>query len=257
MPKNIIFGLPNSQLLARSIAKKAKVEYSEVFISQFPDGETYLRFMKEVKGKNVFIVQTLHPNSNKAIIELLFAVQTAKDLGARKVHVFTPYLAYMRQDARFKSGESISSRIVGKLLSCADSLATLDPHLHRNKSLNQLFKTKTKLLHATDLFAEFIKKNFPGHILIGPDIESHQWVSAIAKQTKQEFLVLRKKRFSSRKVKISIPNYNFKNKKLLIIVENAVNLLKKAGVNKILCTNSIQSKHSNVDISKLFSELVK
>ncbi|MFC1685657.1 ribose-phosphate diphosphokinase [Nanoarchaeota archaeon] len=288
--KKIVFGLSNSGSLAKSIAKHSNLTYSQIKIKNFPDGELYLRFIKEVKGKEVFLVQSLYPNPNKSLLELLLAIKTAKDLGAKKVHVFVPYLAFMRQDKRFNPGEAVSSRIMAKLLDCADSLTTIDPHLHRIKKLNQIFKTKTKVIHATSLLARFIKKSFPNHTLIGPDIESHQWVSAISKEIGFPFFVLRKERFSSRKVKISMPKFNFKDKKVVIIddvvstgytiaetakllkkkgassislvcvhgifVENALSKLKKAGVDKIFCTNTIQSKKSSIDASSLFKELI-
>jgi len=288
---NLICGLSNSNALTKSIAGLSKSKYSNILISKFPDGESYLRFPRDVKGKNVFLVSSLYPNPNKSLMELILAYKTAKNLKAKKVHLLIPYLAYMRQDKRFKPGESISSKIMAELLSSADSLTTLDPHLHRIKSLNQIFKTKTKVLHAAGLLSKPIKERFKDYLLIGPDIESHQWVSQIAKQTGNEFIVLRKTRFSSRKVKIKFPKYDFKNKKVLVIddmvtsghtiietarllkkkgvskvalacvhgifAENALTKLQKAGINPIVCTNSVQSSKSKIDIAPLFSGLIR
>lgn len=289
--KNIILSLANSTKLARSIAKQSHSEYSEIFTSKFPDEETYLRFMKPVKGKNVFIVSSTQPNPNNSLIELFLAINNAKDLGARKVIVFLPYFPYIRQDARFKSGESISSKTIAKLLSYADGITTVDPHLHRIKDLSKICKTRTKVLHTAQSLADFIKPRFKDHLLIGPDSESRQWVSAIAEKTNSKFIVLSKKRLSSRKVKISLPNYPLKNKNVVIIddvvssggtiieatgllkkkgvksislvcvhgifAENAISKMKKAGVKDIVCTNTLQTKQSKINISSLFAQLIK
>lgn len=289
--KNIVFGLANSTKLAKLVAKKSKSEYSEIFTSKFPDGETYLRFMKPVRKKNVFIVSSTHPNPNNSLINLFLAVNNAKDLGARKVIIFLPYFPYIRQDARFKSGESISSKTIAKLLSYADGITTIDPHLHRIKDLSKICKTRTKVLHSTQFIADFIKPRFKGHLLLGPDSESRQWVETIANKTNSKFIILNKKRLSSRKVKISLPKYNIKGKKIVIIddvvssggtiieatrllkkagvksvslvcvhgifAENAISKIKKAGVKSITCTNTLHTPQSKIDIAPLLAELIK
>ena len=75
-----------------------------------------------------------------SLFDIIFAAETAKDLGAKKVILVAPYLSYMRQDKRFKSGECISSKIMAQLLNrSVDKLITIDPHIHRYKSLKDIF----------------------------------------------------------------------------------------------------------------------
>jgi ribose-phosphate pyrophosphokinase len=110
----IIVGCSRSKDLAKKISEKLKVEYSELIVKKFPDKELYIRINAEVKNKDVVFIQSLyHPN--EAILEAIFAAETAKDLGAKSVVLVAPYLAYMRQDKRFNPGEAISSKILGKL----------------------------------------------------------------------------------------------------------------------------------------------
>ena len=109
-----------------------------------------------------------------------------------QVGLVAPYLAYMRQDRRFKPGEAVTSREVAQLLSGAfDWLVTVDPHLHRYTSLAEIYRIPTHVTHAAPLISQWIKANVPRALVIGPDSESEQWVSAVASEAGAPFTVLR------------------------------------------------------------------
>src|SRR3989344_3767779 len=112
----IVVGLSNSQKLAKLIAKRRKCDFVGVFKNHFPDGEIYLRFLKNVKGQHVVLVQSFQPNPQEAFVEVILAAANARDLGARKVTLVAPYLGYMRQDKRFHPGEPVSALITAKLI---------------------------------------------------------------------------------------------------------------------------------------------
>src|SRR3989338_452004 len=136
----IITTCGNSEKLAKSLAKKLKVTYSPLTISAFPDGDTYIKYNTNLKSKTVVLVQSFQPDPEKSLINVIFAAENAKDLGAKKVILVAPYLAFMRQDTRFHPGEAISSKIVAKhLSSCIDKIITFDPHIHRYKSLKDIY----------------------------------------------------------------------------------------------------------------------
>src|SRR5690349_13405832 len=104
----IFFSLPGNELLASRLAVLAHGAIGALETRQFPDGETYLRFVDELKDREVVLVCTLDRPDAK-IAPLLFAAETARELGAHRVGLVAPYLCYMRQDQRFKSGEAVSS----------------------------------------------------------------------------------------------------------------------------------------------------
>ena len=127
----IITSLSNSDNIAKNLAKKMKVKYSPTTIAAFPDGDIYLKFNTNLKNKKLVIVQSFQPHSDMSLFDIIFAAETAKDLGAKKVILVAPYLAYMRQDKRFNAGECISSKVMAKLLNnSVDKLITIDPHIH-------------------------------------------------------------------------------------------------------------------------------
>jgi ribose-phosphate pyrophosphokinase len=289
----IITSCGNSIDLAKTIAKKLKCKFSPLTIGAFPDGDIYLRYNTPLKGKKVVIVQSFQPHPDMSLFDLVFAAETAKDLGAKKVILVAPYLAYMRQDKRFNAGESVSSKVMAKLLNnSVDKLLTIDPHVHRYKSLKDIFTIPAKYLTANSLMAEYIKKHFKNEVIIGPDWESYQWAEKIAKQVEVHATVLKKERFSARHVEVKmVKPIEIKGKNVVIVddiistgntmikaakaamklgansvsaigvhglfVENGYDKMKKAGINKIVTTNCIKHKTNKIEVSSLIINELK
>src|SRR3989344_5490649 len=221
-PAMIVFPMPNSAELGRKVAAKAKARMGGLKISHFPDGESHLQFMEDVRGKEAVLVQTLHPNADEALMHLVFAGRTAKDLGAGKVTGVVPYMAYMRQDKRFHAGECVSNRIAAHLLNQSlDKVITIDPHLHRVHDLADLFHIERKKLTANGAIAEYIKKEFSAKaaVIAGPDMESSQWARSIADSIGFESAIFRKERFGPHHVKITAEQElrGWKGKEVIIV----------------------------------------
>lgn len=174
-------------------------------LRNFPDGETYVRIHCDVRGQPVVLVCTLDQPDAK-ILPLLFLAATVRDLGASSVGLVAPYLAYMRQDRRFTDGEGITSTYFAALLSRAvDWLVTVDPHLHRRSSLSEIYTIPSTVVHAAPHVAAWIRANVARPLLIGPDSESAQWVSAVAADAGAPFLVLGKTRLGDHDVRVAVP----------------------------------------------------
>ncbi|RLE52281.1 MAG: ribose-phosphate pyrophosphokinase, partial [Candidatus Methanomethylicota archaeon] len=99
-----------SETLALKLAELLKCEVLNVERKLFPDGESYVRFSdpSKVKGEDVIIVQTTYPEQDKRLMELFLMLDAAKDFNAKNVIAVVPYLAYARQDKRFREGECLS-----------------------------------------------------------------------------------------------------------------------------------------------------
>ncbi|MDP3556720.1 MAG: ribose-phosphate pyrophosphokinase [Bacteroidota bacterium] len=284
--ETIIFTLPGNEKLAKTISKKLEAEEGEVEIRQFPDTETYVRVLSDVKNKKVIIICTLHEPDEK-LLPLYFLSKTIKSLGATSVCLIAPYLSYMRQDKVFKPGEGVTSEYFASLISgFADSLITIDPHLHRRTSMNEIYSIPSKVLHASKLISSYIKENIKNPLLIGPDAESEQWVSEVAKDAGAPFIVLKKIRKGDKDVEVSVPdvqNYlnhtpvlvddiistartmietvrHLKNAKMkaptcigvhAVFAGNAYAELIKSGAAKIITCNTIEHASNEIDISDL------
>jgi ribose-phosphate pyrophosphokinase len=158
-----------------------------------------------VEGRVVVLVCTLDRPDEKFLM-LMFAAATARELGAARVGLVVPYLCYLRQDARFKPGEAITSAIFARLVSSAfDWLVTIDPHLHRLPTLSSAYTISSQVLHAAPLIARWIAGNVLRPFLVGPDEESEQWVGKISAECAAPFVVLKKRRLGDRVVEVSVP----------------------------------------------------
>jgi ribose-phosphate pyrophosphokinase len=192
--------------MAASLAARLSGELGLLETRRFPDQESYVRIASDVRGKVVDVVCSL-ARPDDQFLSLVFAARTAREMGAVGVNLVAPYLAYMRQDKRFRDGEAISSIHFANLLSQTfDSLVTVDPHLHRRHDLGEIFSIPTLVEHAAPLLAEWIKTNVELPLVIGPDSESEQWVSAVAQHAGAPHIVLSKQRSGDRQVEITVPS---------------------------------------------------
>lgn len=287
----IVFGLSNGRI-APKIASFAKARLGKMEARHFPDGELYIRFLESLRGEEVVLVQSTHPNPDEKLVELFFAARTARELGASKVTGVIPYLCYMRQDKRFHEGECVSNKMMAHLLnSCLDKIITVDPHLHRVKNLAELFHIERKKITANAKIAEYVKKKFSSKdtVLVGPDGESSQWAREIADSIGFQSSIFLKTRFSSHKVKLDVrQELEWKGKNVVIIddivssghtmieaiaalkkrkaraihclcvhgifAENSFEKMKKAGAKTIVSTNTIPHKSNGIDMSKLIAD---
>ena len=201
--KPLILAAPGDESAARALADRLDAELGAATVRSFPDGEVYVRIDTRVAGRALWLVCTLHPARDK-LLPLYFMAHTARDLGAASVCLVAPYLAYMRQDDRFKDGEGITSRYFGGLLSGAvDGIITVDPHLHRYAALDEVYSVPTRAVRAAPRIAGWVRDNVANPVLIGPDAESAQWVEAVAAELGCPSMVLRKLRSGDREVAIS------------------------------------------------------
>jgi len=285
-----IFSLEQHPLIEKLVgglnAKRGQFE-----TRQFPDGESYLRIITEVKNQHCFVIADLsHPNHK--YLPLLFLLDTLKELGASSVGLVAPYLSYMRQDRRFIDGEAITSKLFARTLSQhIDYLVTIDPHLHRYHSLNEIYSVPSKVIQGAPALAEWLKGQ-DNLLLVGPDEESEQWVADIASYSNHPYVIGKKNRYGDRNVEISLPELHKYHGRTAVIIDDVIasgqtvlcciNELKKQGINLIKCaavhgifadnsdklllnagltalvtTNTIMHDSNNIDTAYLLIEPIK
>ena len=241
----IVFSIPGSEKLCHSLTGLLHAEAGEAVIRRFPDGETYVKVLSNVYGKDAVIVCSLHHPDNK-ILPLYFLAKTLKEFRASSVTLVAPYLAYMRQDKRFSDGECITSTLFAQLISgFIDKLITIDPHLHRRSSLSQIYSIHSSVLHVKTLIADWVRQHVNKALLIGPDSESEQWVSKVAADADAPFIVLSKIRSGDRKVQVSVPDVEQYKNHTPVLVDDIISTahtmietvghLKKAGMKPPVC----------------------
>jgi ribose-phosphate pyrophosphokinase len=222
MTPPLLIAMAGNEVMTQKLARMLDAQVGQLELRAFPDGETYLRFMSNLSDRTLIIVCTLD-RPNEKFLPLLFAAATARELGVAKVGLVAPYLAYMRQDRRFKPGEAITSREVARLVSERfDWLVTVDPHLHRYGSLAEIYRIPTRVVHAAPLISQWIRAHVSNPLIIGPDIESEQWVSAVAQDAGAPYSVLQKVRRGDRDVEISIRHMQHLEGRTPVLVDDMI-----------------------------------
>ncbi len=289
----ILFSMPGNEQLAKSISNGINCSMGKFVFHHFPDEESYIKLESDVNGKEAIIVCTLDRPDNK-FLPLYFLAEIIRDAGADKITLVTPYLAYMRQDKKFNPGECITSEHFANILSSfIDEVITVDPHLHRISSLDSIYSIPTKVINSTPFISKWIKENISNPILIGPDMESKQWVSRVAKDADAPYVVLVKSRLGDKNVKVSIPHiHKYIDKYTPVIVDDiistAVTMIKTvehlkeagakppvcigihavfsgdsfkelnaSGVEKIITCNTIPHPTNSIDLSEVFIKLLQ
>lgn len=285
----LLFNLHEDHELADDLAKTLGIRAGTLETRHFPDGESYFRVRDDVKDRNTILLVNLHQPDRQALGAILLA-DTLRDLGASSVIMVAPYLPYMRQDKRFHPGEGVTSRYFARILSAhVDGLATVDPHLHRYAGLSEIYTVPTVVVHAADSIANWIMKNVDKPVLIGPDSESGQWVSAVAGLARAPFTVLTKTRHGDRNVEVSVPDVEHWRDHTPVLVDDIISSghtmleslqhLKRLGLKKAICigvhavfadvaasqlaaaarvvtSNSIPHATNAIDISRLLADSV-
>ena len=203
--------------LARPLAAALRWPLAAVQRHAFPDGETRLRLPHELPARVVLLCGLHQPNAK--LTELLLAAAGARELGAAQLTLLSPYLAYMRQDMAFTPGEVVSQRHIGTLLAAAfDTVITVDPHLHRIASLDEVLPGRRGLaLSAAQLLGAHVARAVPNALLLAPDEEAGQWVRAAAQAQGLDHAVCRKQRHGDRDVEVALPDVEVRGRAVVLL----------------------------------------
>lgn len=281
-----------SKDLGAKVAKALNIELAQIKHKIFPDGESYICFTKEVKNEDVVIIQSCPPPQDKNLIELFLMLDNAKDLGAKSIIAIVPYLAYSRQDKRFTPLEAISIKTIAKLIESIgiDEIITFDIH---SIEILKNFKIKAMNFSAMPLLGKYFESlglNKP--LVIAPDKGAKIHAETIAKILNTEFTFLEKHRDRvSGEIITFHKEMNVKDKDVIIVddiistgstianaskmaknegakdiyvgcthpllIGDAKEKLKKAGVKKIVGTDCVLNETSEVSVAPIIVEYLR
>ncbi|MCM5571245.1 ribose-phosphate diphosphokinase [Burkholderiaceae bacterium FT117] len=214
---SLLLAFDDEAALAQRLARESGWRLAFVDRHRFPDGETRLRLPPSLPERVALLRGLQQPNEKLA--ELMLAAGGARELGARHLVLASPYLAYMRQDIAFVPGEVVSQRHLGRALAAwFDAVVTVDPHLHRVSSMDQVVPGSRGIaLSAAPLLGEWVAGQVPGALLLGPDEESLQWVRAAAEAHGLAFAVCRKRRHADREVEVELPGVDLRGRAVVLL----------------------------------------
>jgi ribose-phosphate pyrophosphokinase len=205
----LVLGFNDSDEQAAGLAAALGKPHECIDVHCFPDGESRVRLPTHLPDRVVFFRSLHYPNEK--LLEVMLAAESARTLGAREVILVAPYLCYMRQDKAFHPGEAVSQRIVGRFLaSLFDALVTVDPHLHRVHDLAEAVPVGRAIaLSAAPAMGQFLAARKAQALLVGPDQESEQWVSTVARDAGLPYVVASKTRHGDRDVEVQLPGRDY------------------------------------------------
>ena len=126
---HIISGNSNP-ILAREISKELKIEIIDVSVTRFSDQEVFVEINENIRGKNIFVIQSTSMPANDNVMELLITIDALKRASANTVTAVIPYFGYARQDRKVGPRTPISAKLIADILTTAgiDRLLTIDLH---------------------------------------------------------------------------------------------------------------------------------
>jgi len=287
----IIIG-PASIELAEKVAKQANFDTVPVASRIFPDGEIYVRLEGNVEGEHAIIVQTTCAPQDSHLMQLAFMAASAKRNNAKKVTAVVPYLAYARQDKIFLPGENISIETVAAMLRASgiDELVTVNVH---EANALRLFTFPAKTVSAIPLLADhFVQKGVEKAFALSPD-KGAMYIAEQAQTVLQGevgYLEKHRDRYTGQTTQTA-SHLNVRGKSVVIFddiistggtIVGAAKILREqgaahvytacvhglligdaekrildAGVEEIVATDSVPSRHSKVSLAPLLSKELK
>ena len=167
--KLVVLSGNSNRPLAKRIAKELGVSLGKATVKRFSDGETYVNIEEDIKGKNVYIVQSGSDPADHHLMELLQLVHAARNSGANKVTAVVPFYPYRRMEKIVEPGEALTFELVADLLHTAgiDKIICMDLHKHRSK---RFFKFNRKELRAFEVVLQRLrKKKLENFVVVAPD----------------------------------------------------------------------------------------
>jgi len=289
--KFTVIGGGASKDLAKRLARKLKAVYIETETKIFPDGESKITLRKIPKKSVVLVVQSTYPPVDTNLLQALSIISQVRKISSRTFAII-PYMGYARQDKQFLSGEVITMSVVAKMLQSAGAKKVIVVDIHSNIALNH-FNIPTENVSAVPELVNYFKKlNLKNPLVVSPDVGGSSRSKKFASLLKTDFIVLKKHRDrKTGRVSIQTAKADVQGKDLILVddiistggsiikaaqflkkqkckrvfvacthgllVEGAEKKIRKAGVSRIISTNTIPGNTSKVDVSGILAKSVK
>ena len=218
--QKIFSGTSNRELTAK-IAEQANLEIGDIVIERFSDGEMWVKYNENLRGNDIYIVQSTNsPGDN--IIELALLIDAAKRASAEKINVVIPYFGYSRQDRKDEPRVPISAKVMMDIFTQvgADRIITMDLHSTQMQGFTSIPVDNLygSLVLMEELEAYFNKiKNDNKCVVLSPDIGSNKLSQAYAKKLGIGFALIDKRRNAHNQSEVAHLVGNLEDRHVLII----------------------------------------
>jgi len=281
----------SSEDVARKLSRKIKANFVKSQVRVFEDGESKITVSGKISKRKSIVVQSIYPPVDTNLIQALSLISKAKEISSEVIAVI-PYMGYARQDREFLPGEIVTMKVLGKLFKGAGASKIIAVDIHSMVGFKH-FSIKTKNVSAIpDLVQHFKKLSLKNPLVVSPDQGGKERAKEFAKELGSEYIALEKKRDrKTGKVQIKTKNLDEVANRDLILVDDMISTggsivkatqflkkqkckkvyvacthallmndaekrIRKAGVTKIISSNTIPGKTSIVDISNTIAKAI-
>ena len=287
----VILG-PASERLGQSVAKLLGVEAVPVESRAFPDGESYIRLTRSIHDKETIIIQSTYPPQDRHLIQLFLIIDAARDHGAKSITAVVPYLAYARQDKRFREGDALSAKTIMSLIEASGATQFITFDIHQPNTLKHFHIPSTNLSAMPAIAEYFAEQDLKRPIVIAPDRGALDKAKIVAEELKADHDFLDKRRdMISGKVTTTEKKMGLQGRDVVIVddiivtgssvanaasiasrqgahcifvacthallQEGALQKLLEAGVKSVVGTDCVESEFSQISVASLIADAVR
>lgn len=239
----ILFSGSSHDALAAELAQKLNRPLGKIQIESFPDGETGVEILENVRGRDVFVLQSIMKRPNHYLMELLIIIDALKRASARSIAAVIPYYGYARQDRKDKGRVPITAKLVADLIQASGTSRALTMDLH-TEQIQGFFDIPVDHLYAGPLLVRAIKDlGLHKTIIVSPDVGSNKMARRFAEELGTDLAIVDKRRKNAREVETSAIIGDVEGRDVVIVddicstggtLKIAAETCKKHGAGKII-----------------------
>ncbi|HWY78647.1 MAG TPA: ribose-phosphate pyrophosphokinase [Verrucomicrobiae bacterium] len=238
-----IFSGTSNQPLAKAICEYNGMEPGKCAVSSFPDGETFVKIEENVRGEDVFVVQSTSPPTNHHLMEMFIMMDAVRRASASRITAVMPFYGYARQDRKDQPRVPITAKLVANLLVAAGAHRILTMDLHAQQ-IQGFFDIPVDHLYAAPVMYDYLKKlQIKDLVVVSPDVGGLKMAHAYSQVLEGGLAIVAKRRKNATEIESMTVIGDIRGKNVLMVddltetagtLSSAAELLKKKGAKRIL-----------------------
>jgi ribose-phosphate pyrophosphokinase len=238
-----VFSGTSNQPLAKKICEYIGIELGKCVVSAFPDGETFVKIEENVRGEDVFLIQSTSPPSNHHLMEMFIMMDALRRASASRITAVLPFYGYARQDRKDQPRVPITAKLVANLLVAAGANRILAMDLHAQQ-IQGFFDIPVDHLYAAPVMYDYLKGlNVKDLVVVSPDVGGLKMAHAYSQVLDTGLAIVAKRRKSATEVESMTMIGEVRGKNVLMVddltetagtLTSAAVLVKKKGAKRIL-----------------------
>jgi ribose-phosphate pyrophosphokinase len=262
MDRLMVFAGNANPRLAQDVVKHLNISLGRAVVGKFSDGEVMVEVMENVRGKDVFVLQSTCQPTNDNLMELMVMVDALKRSSAARVSAAIPYFGYARQDRRPRSARvAISAKVVANMLTAAGISRVLTMDLHADQIQGFFDMPVDNIYAAPVLLGDVWKQGYENLIVVSPDVGGVVRARALAKRLESDLAIIDKRRPRANVSEVMNVIGEVKDRTCVIMDDmvdtagtlcKAAEVLKAEGARKVVayCTHAVLSGNAVARIAE-------